>query len=51
MRALCCLTILCMLSGCIALGGGAPPEHTTVVVPQGSTVTCVNHDGTPCQPE
>ena len=52
MRILLCLTILCLLSGCISLGGGAPPQHnTTVVVPPGSTVTCVNHDGTPCQPE
>lgn len=49
MRALLCLTILCALSGCIVLGGGSPPQHTTVVVPPGSTVTCVDHEGTVCQ--
>jgi hypothetical protein len=37
------------LSGCIALGSG-PPAKTTVVVPPGSTVSCTNSDGTPCQP-
>jgi hypothetical protein len=46
------LGVLLGLSGCISLGGGeAPPQHTTIVVPQGSTVTCTNHDGTPCQPQ
>jgi hypothetical protein len=48
---LLCLGILLGLSGCISLGGGDPPQHTTIVVPQGSTVTCTNHDGTPCQPQ
>jgi hypothetical protein len=50
MRVLLCFTILCALSGCIfSLGGGSPPQHTTVVVPPGSTVTCVDHNGTVCQ--
>jgi hypothetical protein len=36
------------LTGCISLGiGSGRPDHTTVVVPAG---TCVNSDGTPCQP-
>jgi hypothetical protein len=38
------------LTGCISLGiGSGRPAHDTVVVPAGST-TCVNSDGTPCQP-
>jgi hypothetical protein len=37
------------LTGCISLGfGSGQPAHTTVVVPAG---TCVNSDGTTCQPE
>jgi hypothetical protein len=42
---------LLALGGCISLGGDAPPQHTTIVVPQGSSVSCVNHDGSPCQPQ
>ena len=39
------------LTGCISLGlGSSPPAHTTVVVPAGSTTSCVNSDGTPCEP-
>jgi hypothetical protein len=35
------------LSGCISLfSGGGEPQHTTVVVPPGSTVTCTG--ATPC---
>lgn len=49
MRIFVLLSILA-LSGCISLGlGDGPPQHTTVVVPQGSTA-CVNSDGTACQP-
>lgn len=29
------------LSGCISLGGGAPPARTYIVVPQGTTATQV----------
>ena len=37
------------LSSCISLGlGTGQPSRTTVVVPAG---TCVNTDGTPCQPQ
>lgn len=37
------------LTGCISLGiGTGRPAHDTVVVPAGSS--CVNSDGTPCQP-
>ena len=42
MRVLLCFIILGALNGCIVLGGDSPPQHTTVVVPPGSTVTCVN---------
>jgi hypothetical protein len=45
------LGLLLALSGCISLGfgtGGAP-QRTTIVVPQGATVTCTNANGTPCQ--
>lgn len=34
------LGLLFALSGCISLGGGGEPSHTTVIVPQGSTTTC-----------
>ena len=41
------------LTGCISLGlgDGGQPQHTTVIVPQGATVTCTNQNGTPCTPQ
>lgn len=39
------------LTGCLVIGGGSPPAKTTVVVPQGATVTCTNANGTPCTPQ
>jgi hypothetical protein len=45
------LGLMLGLSGCISFGGGAPPEKTTIIVPQGATVTCTNQNGTPCQPQ
>jgi hypothetical protein len=52
MKRIICLGLMLALSGCISLGfGGGEPQHTTIVVPQGATVTCTNHDGTPCQPQ
>ncbi len=50
-RKILCIGALLALGGCISLGGDAPPQHTTVVVPPGSSVACVNHDGTPCTPQ
>lgn len=44
------LIAILALSSCISLGGGEP-EHTTVIVPQGSSTTCVNSNGTPCTPQ
>jgi hypothetical protein len=44
------LVCVLALTGCLSLGGGGEPQHTTVIVPQGSTTTCVNQDGTACQP-
>ena len=43
------LAALLGLTGCLSIGGGAPPEKTTVIVPQGST--CTNSNGTPCTPQ
>jgi hypothetical protein len=50
-HAFCCLCLLLALNGCISLGGGAPPQKTTIIVPQGATVSCTNGNGTPCQPQ
>jgi len=50
-NSLLLLGVLLGLSGCISLGGGDPPQRTTVIVPQGSTVTCTNQNGTACQPQ
>jgi hypothetical protein len=40
----------CVLSGCISSSSPAPPEKTTVVVPQhsGTTVVCQNGTQPPC---
>ena len=46
-----CFGLLLTLSGCISLGGGAPPQKTTIIVPQGATVSCTNQDGSACQPQ
>lgn len=35
------LLMAAALSGCISLGGGAPPSKTYIVVPQGSGTTQV----------
>jgi hypothetical protein len=45
-----CLGLLLGLSGCISLGGGAPPQKTTIIVPQGTAVNCTNQNGA-CQPQ
>lgn len=50
-RKLLTLAILLSLSGCISFGGDPAPQKTTIVVPQGSSVTCTNQDGTACQPQ
>jgi len=50
-HAVFCLCLLLGLSGCISLGGGAPPQKTTIIVPQGATVSCTNQDGSACQPQ
>jgi hypothetical protein len=37
------------LGGCFVTTPAPPPAHTTVVVPQGSTVTCSDGSAPPCQ--
>jgi len=49
--ALACLVLLPMLlgvAGCISSSNPAPPEHTTVVVPQSPAVVCANGAPPPC---
>jgi hypothetical protein len=37
------------LAGCMSFHDDAPaPQHTTIVVPPGSTVTCTNGQPGPC---
>lgn len=51
-RKLLILLPILALNSCISLGlGSGQPQKTTIVVPQGATVTCANQDGTPCQPQ
>jgi hypothetical protein len=36
------------LGGCLSFSSSPPPKNTTVVVPQGSSVTCSNGQPGPC---
>jgi hypothetical protein len=43
------LPLVLGLAGCISSSNPSPPEsHTTIVVPNGSTVTCTNGMAPPC---
>ena len=48
-RILLSLIVPLALGGCFSYSNDAPPPtHTTVVVPQGSVVTCTNGAVPPC---
>jgi hypothetical protein len=48
-RILIALIVPLSLGGCFSYTSTpTPPAHTTVVVPQGSTVTCANGAVPPC---
>jgi hypothetical protein len=47
-RILFALMVPLALGGCFSYDSSPPPQHTTVVVPQGSVVTCTNGAVPPC---
>jgi hypothetical protein len=48
-RILLALVVPLALGGCFSYSDtSTPPQHTTIVVPQGSTVTCTNGAIPPC---
>jgi hypothetical protein len=48
-RILIAVIVPLALGGCFSYSNdGPPPQHTTVVVPQGSVVTCTNGAVPPC---
>lgn len=49
LRILVALIVPLALGGCLSYSDNSPPPtHTTVVVPQGSVVTCTNGAVPPC---
>ncbi len=47
-RILVALLAPLLLAGCFSYTQTPEPQHTTVVVPQGSVVTCTNGAVPPC---
>jgi hypothetical protein len=48
LRILIALLAPLALGGCFSYSSTPAPQHTTVVVPQGSVVTCTNGAVPPC---